>query len=161
LTRGNYMQEKRSYYELLKHPLWQKKRLEIMQRNGFSCEKCGSTESTLNVHHEYYKKGLNPWEYPDESLHCLCEDCHLKTHNYIDTINKILRTLSNQDLSLVLGYVSALNMCRECESVLIENDEMISGVADFYQLTADEVRSVQTNNTVSDIDLILLVRSKG
>jgi len=34
------MSDKHSYYELLKHPKWQKKRLEILQRANFECVKC-------------------------------------------------------------------------------------------------------------------------
>ncbi|MBK7212937.1 MAG: hypothetical protein IPH88_06500 [Bacteroidales bacterium] len=34
----------------------------------------------LNVHHEYYQDGKLPWEYPDESLHTLCSECHLIHH---------------------------------------------------------------------------------
>ncbi|MCH8041761.1 MAG: hypothetical protein IH977_15675 [Nitrospinae bacterium] len=58
-----------SYYDLLKHPKWQKKRLRIMERSGFECESCGDNESMLSVHHSYYEKGKKPWEYDDESLH--------------------------------------------------------------------------------------------
>jgi 5-methylcytosine-specific restriction endonuclease McrA len=34
----------------------------------------------LNVHHTYYKKGLLPWEYPDNSLETYCEPCHKNLH---------------------------------------------------------------------------------
>ena len=34
----------------------------------------------LNVHHKYYMQGLKPWEYPDDALVTLCEDCHKKRH---------------------------------------------------------------------------------
>lgn len=34
----------------------------------------------LNVHHKYYVKGKSPWEYSDEALITLCEDCHKKAH---------------------------------------------------------------------------------
>jgi len=75
------------YIELLKHPFWQKKRLEIFQRDNFKCTKCGDTLSTLQIHHLYYKYGLNPWEYPDEALITLCELCHLKAE-FIKYINR-------------------------------------------------------------------------
>lgn len=66
----------KSYYEKLRDPRWQKKRLEIMERDGFTCRDCGSATNTLNVHHAYYEKGFDPWEYPDGSLKTLCELCH-------------------------------------------------------------------------------------
>lgn len=34
----------------------------------------------LNVHHTYYIKGKAPWEYEDDALITLCEDCHKKAH---------------------------------------------------------------------------------
>jgi hypothetical protein len=58
---------------------WQKKRLEIMERDGWKCRSCGSGKDdgiTLNVHHQHYVKGHKPWEYKDEELVTLCEDCH-------------------------------------------------------------------------------------
>jgi hypothetical protein len=66
-----------NYTELLKDPRWQKMRLEIFTRDNWECQICHSKESTLNIHHTYYKKwGTPPWDYPDESLITLCEQCH-------------------------------------------------------------------------------------
>lgn len=57
-------------------PRWQKKRLEVMQRDGFECLHCGNGKATLNVHHCYYVAGRDPWEYHSNSLQTLCEECH-------------------------------------------------------------------------------------
>lgn len=70
-----------SYAQLLRHPKWQKKRLEIMQRDNFSCRFCFDTESTLNVHHDNYWPGHLPWEYPDNIFYTLCEACHVLCDN--------------------------------------------------------------------------------
>lgn len=59
-----------------KDPRWQRKRLEVMQRDGFACICCGEGEEMLNVHHSYYVAGRDPWEYPDSSLITLCQSCH-------------------------------------------------------------------------------------
>lgn len=69
-----------NYSELLKDPRWQKKRLEIMQRDNFTCQLCFSTTKTLHVHHLAYV-GSYPWETPDSDLITLCEDCHKKLEN--------------------------------------------------------------------------------
>lgn len=71
---------KKDYYILLKSPLWQKKRLEIMQRDNFSCRSCGCKDKMLHVHHLYYVKGKNPWDYPNDAFLTLCEECHNKIH---------------------------------------------------------------------------------
>jgi hypothetical protein len=64
-----------TYSEKLKDPRWQKKRLEVMQRDGFKCRDCSSGTSTLHVHHCFYEKG-DPWNTDDAFLVTLCVDCH-------------------------------------------------------------------------------------
>lgn len=66
----------KSYAEKLKDPRWQRKRLEIMERDGFACVKCGSKDQTLNVHHGYYEKGKEPWDYKSNTLWTVCQACH-------------------------------------------------------------------------------------
>lgn len=65
-----------SYTEKLKDPRWQKKRLEILERDEWKCQFCDDSESTLHVHHRRYIRGSDPWDYPPELLVTLCEDCH-------------------------------------------------------------------------------------
>lgn len=62
----------KQYFELLKSPKWQRKRLEIMDRDDFACVRCDERESELQVHHAYYEANRDPWDYPDESLSTLC-----------------------------------------------------------------------------------------
>ena len=69
-------QPKSTYYELLRDPRWQKKRLEVMERDEFKCTACGDSTKTLNVHHLAYRKGTMPWDYEAEKLTTLCEPCH-------------------------------------------------------------------------------------
>lgn len=65
-----------NYSDKLKDPRWQKKRLEILNRDGFRCLACGDTKNTLHVHHCYYVSKREPWEYPNESLLTFCAKCH-------------------------------------------------------------------------------------
>lgn len=69
-----------SYNEQIKSPHWQKRRLQILQRDNFTCQICGSTEKTLHVHHLCYRKDAKIWDYPDNTLITLCEDCHSMEH---------------------------------------------------------------------------------
>jgi hypothetical protein len=69
-----------NYYAKLKDPRWQKKRLEILSRDSFTCRLCDDKESTLHVHHIRYAKGADPWDYPDDCLVTLCESCHEEMH---------------------------------------------------------------------------------
>ena len=65
-----------TYADKLKDPRWQRKRLEIFQRDDFVCCSCMDSTTTLHVHHLYYVKGRQPWEYPDWALVTRCEMCH-------------------------------------------------------------------------------------
>ncbi len=47
-----------------------------MERDGYTCQSCGDTETTLHVHHLEYYKNTDPWDYPDDRLITLCEFCH-------------------------------------------------------------------------------------
>lgn len=69
-----------SYAEKLKDPRWQKKRLQVLNHAKFRCQICGAKDRTLHVHHSYYEKGKEPWEYPTGSLISVCEDCHAMLH---------------------------------------------------------------------------------
>jgi hypothetical protein len=69
------------YSDKLKDPRWQKKRLEVFERDGWCCQCCGDSESPLNVHHKYYNKNKNPWEYQLEELMTLCDQCHEVEYN--------------------------------------------------------------------------------
>ena len=73
-----------TYSEKLKNPLWQKKRLEILDRDNFTCTLCSDTETELHVHHKEYKSGKKPWEYENDKLQALCKHCH----GVISVLNK-------------------------------------------------------------------------
>lgn len=68
------------FWSQYKHPLWQKKRLEIMKRDDFKCTICEDKEKELNVHHAYYDKNLKIWEYDNEYYSTLCKGCHEDIH---------------------------------------------------------------------------------
>lgn len=68
--------KKKVYSEKLRDPRWQKRRLDIFQRDEFSCQICQDTTSTLHVHHRRYIAGREPWENEDRDLVTLCESCH-------------------------------------------------------------------------------------
>ncbi len=67
-----------AYSQKLLDPRWQKLRLEIFERDNWTCRGCGEDSKTLHVHHTHYIQGFEPWEYEDESqfLVTLCCDCH-------------------------------------------------------------------------------------
>ncbi len=79
------------FFAQYKDPRWQKKRLKIMERDNFKCTSCQTPDKTLNVHHcVTYRKNTKPWEYEDEELITLCEDCHKQLSQYIKDCNQIV-----------------------------------------------------------------------
>lgn len=67
---------KPSYSDLLRDPRWQKKRLEVLSHDKFTCAICTDSTSELHVHHAYYVAGRLPWNYPDSSYLTVCKNCH-------------------------------------------------------------------------------------
>lgn len=84
-----------SYSEKLKDPRWQRKRLEVLKRDNFTCQGCGETMETLHIHHLDYKKGCDPWDYDDSELITFCEKCHKWEHKLI-TIRDFFLSLAAQ-----------------------------------------------------------------
>jgi len=62
------------YTERLTDPRWQKKRLEILNRDNWTCQTCSDTKTTLAIHHKKYV-GL-PWDSPNNDLITVCKHCH-------------------------------------------------------------------------------------
>lgn len=91
-----------AYTEKFKDPRWQKKRLEILERDEWECKICLEDSITLNVHHKYYDYGKDPWEYPSIAFSTICEHCHYKEKvNMRDAIKDLEDTLKRT------GFLSA------------------------------------------------------
>ena len=81
-----------------------------MQRDDFTCQICGCKEKMLHVHHTAYEKGKMIWDYPDEMLITLCEDCHEYEHALNDSIEDELwsirkRGVTNHELFALLQVI--------------------------------------------------------
>lgn len=94
-----------TYWQLLKRPEWQKKRLEALAAAGWKCGLCCDTEKTLHVHHRAYVKGRKPWEYQTEELDVLCEDCHAEGHSLKDKWNWLVRQIPVRAIEEMCGLI--------------------------------------------------------
>ena len=113
------------YHEKLKDPRWQKKRLEILERDGWSCKFCGSSEKTLHIHHLFYFKGKDPWEIHNGFLITLCEDCHFAEKQddedmsisecIVDDISLLLESIwgSGYDLPDIVDIARAISYAKK------------------------------------------------
>ena len=104
---GEHM-TKLTYSEQLKHPNWQRKRLEVLEHYGFRCFCCRSEDKTLHVHHKQYIKGRKAWEYEVENFEALCEDCHEEAHKAKELIDTVIAQypslMWHRLASLLVGY---------------------------------------------------------
>jgi hypothetical protein len=82
----------KTYAEKLKDPRWQRKRLEVMQRDDFACRGCQDKANALNVHHCYYLPRAAPWDYPEKDLVTLCESCHNELTFRLTHILEMIKT---------------------------------------------------------------------
>ena len=102
------------FWEKYKDPRWQRKRLELMELAGFTCEDCGAKDKPLNVHHSVYHKGRNPWEYPNNLLRCVCEDCHQRREDLLHDIRVSLGRCSAEDVLAVFHLAASLDTGLRC-----------------------------------------------
>ena len=91
---GELRRQVMKYWEKLQDPRWQKKRLKILERDGFKCRDCGATEKTLHVHHCFYENG-EPWDARANVLLTVCADFHA------------IRQEAEDDAKRALGYLLA------------------------------------------------------
>ena len=100
-----------SYWEKLKDPRWQRKRLEMLDSAGWQCEDCGAEDQTLHVHHKRYIKGRAPWEYSPVELSVLCDACHVKAHDTKSRLDAAIALsglhMQGVGVGLVAGYAVA------------------------------------------------------
>lgn len=104
---------KMTYAEQLRHPNWQKKRLEALQNAEWKCERCHDKETTLNVHHRRYVKGRMAWEYELKELAVLCQPCHEDEHADQEILTRMIHEADfgypgmRVAIGLLAGYLDA------------------------------------------------------
>lgn len=154
---------KKTYAEKLKDPRWQKKRLEVMQQAGFECEECGDKESTLNVHHGMYQKGREPWEYPDGSFSCLCDECHKSRHEAEETLLIRKSQMSTSELQNLAGYALGLysQYFPEYAVIKVSSFEEAIGLGDFCEVQAERIVERLAADWTIKMENLEWLKSKG
>lgn len=100
---------KLTYAQQLAHPLWQRRRLEMLSAANWSCSCCQSTTETLHVHHRQYFKDRMAWEYSNVELQVLCKACHKSSHALDDDIKALLILVPPREAyALLAGYFFGL-----------------------------------------------------
>jgi hypothetical protein len=124
---------KMSYGEQLKHPNWQRLRLERLEAAGWKCQACGDKETTLHVHHKQYAKGRMAWDYPAENFAVLCEPCHAQAHTISEEMAALLAHVGHRSISAAIpmlagwfGYAVSGNVLQP----LIDKDTRLAAVGE-------------------------------
>lgn len=115
-----------TYAELLRDPRWQRRRLEIFQRDGWVCTGCADTANELHVHHKRYERGRKPWEYDDEDLVTLRKDCHRDQTEIDDQLKIALAKLPTFGSAHVLGFTRGV-LLRDDRAEEVEIDRPCFG----------------------------------
>jgi len=133
-----------TYAEKLKDPRWQKRRLEILNRDQWTCQKCKDKDSTLHVHHRYYVFGCEPWEVPDEALVTVCFVCHEEEEG-------IAKEAKSKLLTVFLNAGFFYTDIQEPFSLLLEDALKALGKDDFDFLITRIALSKQLRSDVIDL----------
>ena len=155
------------YSEKYKTAQWQQKKCEILVRDNFTCQVCGfssnddaNSSKLLHVHHRYYIKGKDEvWDYPNEALITLCEDCHAKEHSFDGSL--IQNAIQNALNSGVLGIeiVEAVNNMAnkmKChmpknQSFLIPNKNLASRTATKQNTLSVQIKTSKLHKTKKEL----------
>jgi len=142
------------YEELLDTPEWGFRRNQILERDDHHCQECCSRDGTLHVHHRYYLKGKKPWDYPDEALVTLCEDCHKYTHEMIDEISEAMKQVNCFDLETITGYVQGVTF-KHTGVFSSKNMRVIRGFCAAKRLSPHAIEDIMRRKgwTLRDTDL--------
>jgi|SRR5215469_1810964 len=148
------------YSDLLKHPLWQKKRLEVLPAHNWKCDVCSADDVTLHVDHGYYERDKAPWEYENATLHCLCANCHKDMHERRATLQMLLGHCDRVLLDTITGYVLACVAVSDsdCNHILRTYSwYTLAGINDATRIGLDKLREASATagkfsmRTISDL----------
>lgn len=90
-----------AYSRLLQRPEWQRKRMEILERDGFVCTQCkapGTPENYLQVDHKVYRNGSLPWEIENSYLQTVCVKCHKRFTELRRRVNELTGEMNMYEL---------------------------------------------------------------
>lgn len=154
-----------SYTRKLQDPRWQKRRLEVFDKARWLCSGCGSGDKTLHVHHRDYVWGRDPWDYPDDTLECLCSECHEDATYAQKTLKREISGLSTVSMERLIGYARGIKEIWEHDffssehKLRADNYEQAMGLADCFECDVEDVVKLITKDsdgtnyvTVGDLD---------
>lgn len=144
-----------TYSELLRNPHWQKKRLEILNRDQWSCDDCGDglkTNTVLHVHHKEYIFGRAPWDYDNDNFETLCAPCHRKRHTKPDAQEKSFYSVY-EDKALIAAFtILSADLRYEIQRLFKDDakiEHQVNFLVNYENVKVEEYLVFYTINTVA------------
>jgi hypothetical protein len=109
------MKKNTEYANKLRDPRWQKKRLEVMEKAQWKCERCNASDKELQVHHGMYEYNKDPWDYDTSVLWCLCKRCHEAVTEMKREMQRYFGLVLPGDYDLVGRFTKTLSMLSATE----------------------------------------------
>lgn len=97
-----------TYIEKLKDPRWQRRRLERLQKENFTCQDCGDTKTELQIHHRLYRRNVSPWNYSDSELQVLCAPCHKMAEQVRSDLHELMAQCPGDPEVFISGALEVL-----------------------------------------------------
>jgi hypothetical protein len=132
---------KSSYSEKLKDPRWQKKRLEILNRDDWTCQICGAKDRPLHAHHPQYNSEINnPWEYDNQQIITLCESCHSIEHECLHGVKEYLLISivnagfnTSEKIGMLSDMIDTMSMGRYADNPCKDKELFLSMVESYWE----------------------------
>lgn len=129
-----------------------------MGRDDFTCKRCCDKEKTLHIHHKFYINKNDPWDYDDDCLVTLCEDCHVEAQDGMDDATKeLVRTIKkagffHQDIMYIAQAFEIMNPQHLHEVIACSfakhliNDDLQNEMIDRYLGRIREISSTKCDS---------------
>lgn len=126
-----------TYSDKLKSPKWQKKRLEVLNRDNFKCCLCGDEETELHVHHLKYT--AEPWSAPISDLETLCKYCHHLTEATKEWGVRFIKCFGQEDKKIILDDSGTINLFKDGDIVLrlAQKSDAITSIVELSNFPID------------------------
>lgn len=82
--------------------------MEVFESRDWACQSCGDQIKGLHLHRCYDQLELDPWDYPLDSLKCLCGECHKARGETEIRIQEFLALFTLPELKAILETLPLL-----------------------------------------------------
>lgn len=92
--------------EAYKDPRYVTLRKKLIGERSGNCQRCGTPDARLTIHHGYYTHSTQPWDYESSTLWVLCWPCHTETQGELAAIHRQIALTHPSDLAGLFPIVA-------------------------------------------------------